>query len=122
MLLREVGYFKELPHGKIDGPSLKESTSNISSKDEEKIVKYLTNGVAFVSSPGIVRDVFDEEKIIGSLSILTDGEWMWPSDLAYYVLNYHVKLPEDFIVHMQYKDWVSPQENEIDFTSIEMPR
>ncbi len=60
----------------------------------------------------VVCDVLDESKgVIGSLEILTDGEWIWPSDLSYYLQNYHIKLDERFIDHIKkitgrYQMWI----------------
>lgn len=120
MILKEVGYFNELKHGRKNGPSLKDSISKSPLDNEEKIVFYLTNGIDFISSPGVVRDIFDETRIIGGLSIYTDGTWMWPSDLIYYVENYHVSLPDEFLNYMKSKNWSPPQENEIDFSKLEV--
>jgi hypothetical protein len=30
----------------------------------------------------------------------TDGRWVWPRDLAYYVREYHVRLPPEFVEHI----------------------
>jgi hypothetical protein len=30
-------------------------------------------------------------------SELTDGEWVWPGDLAHYVWDHHVRLPDEFV-------------------------
>ena len=31
----------------------------------------------------------------------TDGEWVWPRDLAYYVRAYRVALPREFIANVR---------------------
>jgi len=31
--------------------------------------------------------------------LLTDGHWTWRNDLAYYVENYRIGLPDEFIQH-----------------------
>lgn len=39
---------------------------------------------------------------------LTDGTWEWPSDLAYYVREHHVRLPAEFLQHMVSRRWEIP--------------
>lgn len=66
--------------------SLKESINNSSIENEEKVIEYLDNGIAFCITAGLVSDALDETKgVIGNLEILTDGVWAWPSDLSYYI-------------------------------------
>jgi hypothetical protein len=40
---------------------------------------------------------------------MTDGTWVWPSDLAFYVERYHVELPTDFVEHVRSCGWNPPQ-------------
>jgi hypothetical protein len=35
--------------------------------------------------------------VIGGLHLLTDGKWLWYSDLAHYVERYHVALDPGFV-------------------------
>lgn len=110
-----VGFFRELSHGKKDGPELKQALRAAGDPEEAKVVRYLRAGKVFMASPGIVRDVVDSESpMIGSLSILTDGRYAWPSDLAHYVERYHVRLPEDFLAHMAAQHWRVPQSIELE--------
>src|SRR5204862_84489 len=44
-------------------------------------------------------------KTAGVLEIRTDGRWVWPGDLAYYVRHYGVAVPGDFIARMESKDF-----------------
>ena len=39
--------------------------------------------------------------IIGTLSVLTDGTYAWPSDLAHYVGVHHARLPAAFVEHVR---------------------
>ena len=51
----------------------------------------------------------------------TDGEWLWPGDLSYYVRKYALKLPEEFVETMQKNEWkVSFELNEEDCSTIEI--
>ena len=103
--LRKVGFYKELDHGDSDGDSLKEAINKLCLEKLESILLYLHSAKLFIASPGLVEDVLDGGNIIGPLSIYTDGEWSWPSDLAYYVKKYKVGLPNDFVEHMEAVGW-----------------
>ena len=116
--LIRIGFFKELDYGHEDGNSLVESKREQSTPNEDKIVEYLTNGILLLATPGIVEDYFDDSEIIGPPHILTDGKYAWPETLVYYVKNYHVKLPDNFIMHMEKNNWQTPKENEIDLNQL----
>lgn len=65
--------------------------------DEARIADYLRRGQPYIASPGVTFDVLDGRGPIGSGTILTDGVWAWPDDLAHYLETYHVELPEAFV-------------------------
>jgi len=73
---------------------------------EQLILRYLRSGDVVAVSPGILRDVLDDERpIIGSPKVLTDGVWTWPGELAYYVERYHIELPGAFVERIQSNAW-----------------
>ena len=120
MELKRVGFFRELKHGDTSGISLKEAVRKNPAENEDKIVEYLDSGAIFCVAAGVVSDVLDESKgIITSLEILTDGVWVWPSDLSYYVKSYHIELDADFIEHIKKKGWIMQNEKDIDLLSLE---
>ncbi len=50
------------------------------------------------STPGLGVDPLAEGlEYTDPSRILTDGEWIWPDDLAYYVEKYHVSLEREFL-------------------------
>ncbi len=105
--LKRVGFFQELKHGSSDGPSLRALARPRGATNEERVVAYLDAGVSFIVSPGMVRDVLDNS-IIGTLAILTDGTYAWPSDLAHYVKKHHVELPGEFVAHVESQGYLVP--------------
>jgi hypothetical protein len=118
MKLIRVGFFRELSYGDQFGASLKEAVSKFSGADISKVDFYLKSGVAFVVAPGISRDILSENHgIIGSLALLTDGTFLWPSDLAYYVEKYQTDLPRELLMHMEANDWKIPA---VDVSMLEM--
>jgi hypothetical protein len=54
----------------------------------------------------VVDDALDvTKKAVAPLEIATDGIWVWPRDLSYYVGNYHLALPSEFVEHMRMCSW-----------------
>ncbi|MFF9458669.1 hypothetical protein [Streptomyces flaveolus] len=51
--------------------------------------------------------------------MLTDGQWLWYSDLAHYVERYHVTLDERFIQHARNQHWTPPQLTPAELADIE---
>lgn len=124
MNLLRVGFYKEMPHGMAGDPSIFENINVKQSKSElEKISSYLYEGVPLIICTGLVEDVINPEKgSAGVPSFLTDGVWVWPGDLAYYVKQYMLKLPESFLSHIKdnnYKVPIVEDELELDNVKIE---
>jgi hypothetical protein len=111
--LRAVGYFRELPHGDPQSAALRDSVGSTSLEDETAILTYLAHGNVLATSPMLVHDALDAGgQPIGTLQILTDGTWKWPSDLGHYVRAHHVRLPADFVWHMASQHWQVPRLSE----------
>ena len=109
MNLITIGYYKEMPHGNQTDPSIKDFVGKEDKALAAKISSYLSSGISLAVTPGIVNDVIDPDKgIAGSPTAYTDGTWVWPGDLAYYVMNYRLKLPDEFTKTMQENNWTIP--------------
>ncbi|MEV4754979.1 hypothetical protein AB0J86_07685 [Micromonospora sp. NPDC049559] len=78
------------------------ATADVAHSWEPSVTDYLRQGAVVLSSPGWEDDRLNEDvkMISGSAAVLTDGEWIWPGSLAYYVSTYHVNLPGEFIDHV----------------------
>lgn len=75
-----------------------------------ELIQYLRSGVVLAATAALTHDVLSRDRtIIGGLSLLTDGHWLWYSDLAYYVEHHHVALDAAFIAHTQSREWTVPQ-------------
>jgi len=105
--LREVGFYRELQHGHRNGPKLVDAVRQGPHPREREIVGYLTDATTLAAAPGpLVDDVLDgSSEGVAPLEIATDGTWVWPRDLSYYVGRYHVQLPAEFVDHMQRHGW-----------------
>lgn len=70
---------------------------------KEKLISYLELSDHVWA---ITLTVEDGEKVIGPYMIHTDGEWGWPSHLAYYVQNGDFRyLNKDFLNHIKDKKY-----------------
>ena len=122
MDLKAVGFYKEMPHGMDSKLSLRDYIQK-EKEDTNKISDYLLHGVEIIVSPGTVNDLLDESKgIAGTTSLFTDGEWIWSGDLAYYVREYKLQLPEEFINTMKSNSWkvnVTMEDLELESLSID---
>jgi len=110
MTLRSIGFFRELRHGEPAGPSLRELVNSSPGPNETELVSFLRGGSLLATTGRLAHDVLEGERNPSEvLAVLTDGVWMWPSDLAYYVERYHVRLPEDFVNHAARLAWTPPE-------------
>lgn len=107
MTLKKIGYYKEMPHGEANDPSIRDIINALDQIDEiDNICSYLDDGKPIVVCCGTSQDVINPEKgIAGIPSVLTDGVWVWPGDLSYYVRNYHIGIDHDFLNHMRENNW-----------------
>ena len=110
MIIGRAGFFRELPHGLPGGDSLREAVaSGGSGYDEEKLLRYLHGNTVLAATASMVDDVLDPRwRAVAPLEIVTDGAWVWPRDLAYYVEQYHVAVPLQFVLQIELHDWVQP--------------
>ena len=95
--MNQIGFFRKLPHCDTNGPSWP-GFSRRAEDDEAAIVRYLAENPVLAMSGSVVHDVIDPlDPVAGRSAVRTDGEWIWPDDLAYYVANYHAALLTDSI-------------------------
>ncbi|WP_428267917.1 hypothetical protein [Haliangium sp.] len=117
--LIRVGFYRELDHGDGDDPSLEALQAEQAAPDEDRMLAYLDAGHLYIASPGIVEDVLaDRETWIGPAHLLTDGTYVWPADLVYYLRTYHVRLPTSFWVHARRNDFQIPAD--VDVASLQL--
>ncbi|NOK07639.1 hypothetical protein HNS30_01060 [Corallococcus exercitus] len=114
MPLQSAGNFRELDLGSDEEPSIVKARGKLLEAERTQVARYLTTGVVFAVSSGVLSDWFTGEKNIAPHHARTDGVWHWRADLPYYVLRYGVALPEAFLQRMRELDWkcpvLSPQE------------
>lgn len=127
--LKPVLSVKELPpsysHMREFLPGLQDYVAKQPRHDEENVIYYLQHGVVCeisldrgmdydVLQPGKRIEKFSGDQLIQPNVLLTDGVWVWPGALIYYVREYHVILDPDFLQHAEAKNWnINPAEIDI---------
>ncbi|GHN01654.1 hypothetical protein WSM22_31430 [Cytophagales bacterium WSM2-2] len=80
-----------------------------------RIQAYLLQGKTIISFMHICVD--EQENLIGPSQIYTDGNWVWPNYLIYFLNKYqNLKIDADFIAHMVKNDFTI---DEFDMTNIQ---
>lgn len=107
--LKVIGVYNEMPYGKASDLSIKDYLNQEDDDNISKICGYLDQGIVIIKSTEPLSDVIDSSKgNAGMATALTDGEWLWPGDISYYVRNYRLKLPNEFLETMIRNDWKVP--------------
>lgn len=117
--MKVVARFSELEdqHGL---PSLENSRGQLRADIAERVAGYLRGGVPIEDCMEAVSDPLagkkqselrNKELLLGGPSVLTDGEWFWRQDLAYFVENYRVGLPGEFIEKALHTEVPEPPED-----------
>ena len=110
--LRKFGFFSSRGGDR----SLREAVRPIQSvtdPSEDKILAYLEAGHPYLMDAGIARDLIDSQHpVIGVPNVMTDGEWAWTQDVMYYIRKYHIRVPSEFIAHMEGNRWMVPKVND----------
>ncbi|GAA0954963.1 hypothetical protein [Actinocorallia libanotica] len=116
---RFLGEFSELPYGRPEGPSLRAAVRDRGEDDEDLLVRYLRSGAVLVASPSRTRDVLSPTgEVIGGFAVLTDGFWVWYSDLPHYVERYHVELDPRFVSDVRTRRGAVPSLSEAELMDL----
>jgi hypothetical protein len=105
---KRAGYFRERKNGRPEEPSLIELRGQLDPKLVEPMVQYLRAGGLIAVSTAMVDDVLSGAQKVAMVEVRSDGVWVWPGELAYYVEKYAVGLPPEFIAHVVGRNWQAP--------------
>ena len=83
--------------GEVELRQLVESGSCKPLKDKKKVVRYIRFGSTIAWTLHVPFDVLEPDVMIGSESILSDGEWAWHKSFAYYIKKYDVPIHDEFL-------------------------
>ncbi|MFF7357368.1 hypothetical protein ACFZA1_32820 [Streptomyces filipinensis] len=101
-MLKRVGFYET-------SEEVNNLTRSNAATDEQLIANYLSNGETLIATGSWADDLVDPHNTrICQYMVHTDGTWVWPSSLPYYVSRYHIELPTDFTQHMESRNWKPP--------------
>ena len=109
--MKTVGFFRELGPNPADvyAESIHGCLGPKPLTDAAQVVEYLRHGHGLIDVMGAELDIFGSGRhLVGGASVLTDGEWLWRDDLRFYVANYGLRLPEEFIVRIRQHNYQVP--------------
>ena len=79
---------------------------------DPKIILYLEAAPVVADAPGAFVDVFAKQGSdphpVDSISVFTDGEWVWTNEATYYYREYGLELEPQFIQHILEKKYQPP--------------
>ncbi|HEX4795991.1 MAG TPA: hypothetical protein VH370_19540 [Humisphaera sp.] len=114
---REIA--EERGNPSTDLPSLRNAVASCPQDHEEEIISYLANSPCYSAMGKVVRDVLDPDSTVHLYpATMTDGLYLWPLELAYYVRKYHVRLPADFFQRMASLNWKPVAKEAINFNNL----
>ena len=98
-----VGFFAQRNGGARPGPDLRAALADpLPQNARGEVVSYLLSAHVLAATPSQVTDVLNPA--LGEVSgenVHTDGEYLWPEDLAYYVKTYGARPPQAFLDHIR---------------------
>lgn len=84
----EDGPFFYPDHARLDGP------------DGERVLSYLRSGEPVLNTPGAMDDVLDAERVGAvPLGFRSDGRWIWPDAVGYYLKRYRLAPERELVAH-----------------------
>jgi hypothetical protein len=90
-------------------PSIRTLIRESAAPDEAKVLDYLRQGVVcgVYNDPRLMHDVLTPgHRLDPDANLLfTDGVWLWPKGLLYYLARYHLEFPAAFLGHAKHNGW-----------------
>jgi len=125
--MRMLPLFEEIEVSGQEGfpkVSLVERTNRLEQSLRDALAQYLRAGEPLMTT-GNVTDPLDETKGQSvPFGFCTDGSWVWPTYWEYFVREYGVDVPEEFINHAQVNNFqpVELSEEALDHAEEEFER
>jgi len=99
--------------------SLRDAMSDQAQPNEEEIIRYLELAPNYCAVGKVIGDKLNpDERAAVFPGMNTDGIYLWPMELAYYVRKYHVRLPKEFIERMASLNWKPPAKSSINYKEL----
>ncbi|GAB4106559.1 hypothetical protein GCM10028790_55780 [Micromonospora taraxaci] len=109
--LKAAGMFREFGPVRSAEPqeSIFDSVAAEELPDVAQVVAYLNSGHVLIDVMDVADDAFDSTRqVMNGSTVMTDGDWLWRKDLAYYVRRHRVAVPAAFLALIRERDYVVP--------------
>ncbi|MGH7611090.1 MAG: hypothetical protein ACREN4_03640 [Candidatus Dormibacteria bacterium] len=105
--MKRVGFFSDLPHGDASSPAIASMTGKLDQETARRLSRFMASGSVIMPfhSERCYDILSSRQEDLGPLMVQSDGEWAWPSDIAYFVEKYQVGMPSEFIEHAERSGW-----------------
>lgn len=82
--------------------------------DSAQVLQYLDAGTIVIMAAGKTVDEVDPKGTLPLVPIgwSTDGEYIWPLALEYYLERYSIGFKKEFLQHIRDRDYLAPQPSE----------
>ena len=96
--MKIIGLIEEHSNRNKFSQPYKEFRKGIFNSSKLQILDYLNQGVLFATTMQVVSSLEANDKtIIGGIAYYTDGKWIWPNYLVYYLTKYDIEIPKYFV-------------------------
>lgn len=97
--MKIIGLIREYSNENNFSIAYKDYKKNILNDSKPMILEYLKHrGIAFATTMQIIKSLeLNNDTTIGGLVYYTDGVWIWPNYLSYYLEFFDIEISEDFI-------------------------
>ncbi|MFE3329907.1 hypothetical protein [Streptomyces sp. NPDC059176] len=109
--MKLIGFYQEMDPGYSVawGGPVPPPESGAGKYPVRDVISYLKSGYPILDVMELTTDVIGGAfRVPGGSSVLTDGQFVWREDLAWYIERYQVDLPQDFIDTAQSHDFRTP--------------
>lgn len=109
-----IGFWQEIPlYGKTDHYAKINRSSLFTYRALGPVptayLLYLREANYIAGHRGLLENPLDPGRpILGGASILTDGEWIWTLDVAFFVEHHGIGLPETFLQTIEANNYEAP--------------
>ncbi|UQU67841.1 hypothetical protein COUCH_16860 [Couchioplanes caeruleus] len=110
-MVKTAGMFVELGQGLHPAPpqSIRDHIAPAPLPDADRVVAYLEGGHPLIDMMDLENDALDPQRqVLNGSSILTDGEWLWRQDFAYYVRRHNVAVPDRMLAAIRERHYIVP--------------
>lgn len=87
---------------------------HIQNFDKENVIKYLNEGKTIASEMRLISSMLPNSRILGGITYLTDGIWIWPNYLSEYLLETDLIIEKSFLKTISENNYILPQSIDVE--------